>query len=50
MGNGFYLMMEEYMELADRYLPGRLEGLYIHGSAALGAYLPGKSNEGPFPD
>ncbi|WP_336990240.1 aminoglycoside adenylyltransferase domain-containing protein [Bacillus infantis] len=44
MGNGFYLMMEEYMELADRYLPGRLEGLYIHGSAALGAYLPGKSD------
>ncbi|TYS50165.1 DUF4111 domain-containing protein [Bacillus infantis] len=44
LGNGLYLMMEEYMELADRYLPGMLEGLYIHGSAALGAYLPGKSD------
>jgi hypothetical protein len=37
-------MMEEYMELADLYLPGGLEGLYIHGSAALGAFEPGKSD------
>jgi Domain of unknown function (DUF4111)/Nucleotidyltransferase domain len=42
--SGIYLIMAEYMELADRYLPGRLEGLYIHGSAALGAFEPGKSD------
>ncbi|GII97172.1 nucleotidyltransferase domain-containing protein [Sinosporangium siamense] len=33
-----------YLELADRYLPGVVEGLYLQGSIALGDYRQGKSD------
>jgi hypothetical protein len=33
-----------YLELADRHLPGLVEGLYLHGSIALGDYRPGVSD------
>jgi hypothetical protein len=46
-----------YLGLADRLLPGRVHGLYVVGSTALGAYLPGRSDidlvvvlDGPDPD
>jgi hypothetical protein len=42
--NGFDQIMKKYMELMDRYLPNMLEGLYIHGSAALGAFEQDKSD------
>jgi hypothetical protein len=33
-----------YLELADAALPGRVEGLYLVGSTALGDYTPGQSD------
>lgn len=33
-----------YLEAADRELPGLVEGLYVVGSAALGAWQPGASD------
>jgi Domain of unknown function (DUF4111)/Nucleotidyltransferase domain len=33
-----------YLELADAALPGRIEGLYLVGSTALGDYTPGQSD------
>ncbi|WP_440063596.1 nucleotidyltransferase domain-containing protein [Streptosporangium sp. OZ121] len=37
-------MCATYLELADRYAPGLVEGLYLQGSIALGDYRPGKSD------
>ncbi|GAB4212129.1 MAG: DUF4111 domain-containing protein [Roseiflexaceae bacterium] len=37
-------VLDEYIELVHTALPGLLEGLYLHGSLALGAYLPGRSD------
>lgn len=34
----------EYRNLLNEHLPGILEGLYIHGSIALGAYVEGSSD------
>ena len=36
--------VRRYLTMADRLLPGRLEGLYVVGSAALGAFRPGRSD------
>jgi hypothetical protein len=33
-----------YLRLADRLLPGRVVGLYVVGSAALGEHVPGRSD------
>lgn len=33
-----------YLQLADRYAPGLVEGLYLQGSVALGDYRPGVSD------
>lgn len=33
-----------YLRLADRLLPGRVAGLYVVGSTALGAYVDGRSD------
>jgi hypothetical protein len=33
-----------FLKLADRHLPGLVEGLYLHGSIALGDYRPGVSD------
>ncbi len=33
-----------YLRLADRLLPGRVTGLYVVGSVALGAYRPARSD------
>lgn len=33
-----------YLRLADRLLPGRITGFYLVGSAALGAFRPGRSD------
>lgn len=35
---------ESYLRLADRLLPGRVVGLYLVGSAALGSFRPGRSD------
>jgi hypothetical protein len=37
-------MTGRYLEAADRELPGFVEGLYVVGSAALGAWQPGASD------
>jgi hypothetical protein len=34
----------DYLALADRVLPGRVTALYLVGSAALGAFRPGRSD------
>lgn len=36
--------VDRYLAVADRLLPGRLCGLYLVGSTALGAYRPGRSD------
>jgi len=36
--------INKHVALVDRVLPGRLAGLYVVGSTALGAFLPGKSD------
>jgi hypothetical protein len=36
--------VDRYVRLADRLLPGRLEGFYVVGSAALGAFRPSRSD------
>src|SRR3954453_12471101 len=33
-----------YLDLADRYAPGLVQGLYLQGSIALGDYRPGISD------
>jgi Nucleotidyltransferase domain len=33
-----------YLQVADRLVPGRVVGLYVVGSAALGAFRPGRSD------
>ncbi|CAA9243563.1 MAG: hypothetical protein AVDCRST_MAG50-1780 [uncultured Acidimicrobiales bacterium] len=33
-----------YLQLADRLLPGQITGFYLVGSAALGAFRPGRSD------
>ncbi|HEU4326509.1 MAG TPA: aminoglycoside adenylyltransferase domain-containing protein [Roseiflexaceae bacterium] len=38
------LVLDDYVDLVGAALPGLLEGLYLHGSVALGAYLPGRSD------
>ncbi|WP_129839680.1 aminoglycoside adenylyltransferase domain-containing protein [Streptomyces sp. RFCAC02] len=35
---------ESYLRLADRAVPGLVEGLYIHGSPTYGDYCPGHSD------
>jgi hypothetical protein len=37
-------MTSRYLEAADRELPGFIVGLYVVGSAALGAWQPGASD------
>jgi hypothetical protein len=37
-------VVDRYLELADAALPGRIEGLYMVGSTALGDYSPGQSD------
>jgi predicted nucleotidyltransferase len=37
-------VVARYLELADRDLPGRVEGLYLVGSIALGDYRAGQSD------
>jgi aminoglycoside adenylyltransferase-like protein/nucleotidyltransferase-like protein len=37
-------IVEHYLRVVDRLLPGRLEGFYIVGSTALDAYRPGRSD------
>jgi predicted nucleotidyltransferase len=36
--------MSAYARLVDDQLPGRIRGLYLHGSLALGDYRPGRSD------
>ncbi|WP_347550187.1 hypothetical protein ABFG93_01325 [Pseudalkalibacillus hwajinpoensis] len=36
--------MEDYLFMFNEHLPNKLEGLYIHGSIALQAYVPGSSD------
>jgi hypothetical protein len=37
-------IFEEYINLFNEYLPGTMEGLYIHGSIALNAYVEDSSD------
>ena len=37
-------IVEHYLQLADRHLPGRVSGFYVVGSTALGGYRPGRSD------
>jgi hypothetical protein len=37
-------IVDHYLRVADRLLPGRIERFYIVGSTALGAYRPGRSD------
>jgi hypothetical protein len=37
-------VVEQYLQLADQALPGRIEGLYLTGSIALGDYKPDQSD------
>ena len=37
-------MTQAYLEVVDRVLPGFVRGLYLVGSAALGAWQPGRSD------
>lgn len=37
-------LVNRYLELVDAALPGRIEGLYLVGSTALGDYMPGRSD------
>ena len=37
-------IVDDYLRVADRLLPGRIEGFYIVGSTALRAYRPGRSD------
>ncbi|UTE75664.1 aminoglycoside adenylyltransferase domain-containing protein [Rossellomorea sp. KS-H15a] len=37
-------VLEEYMRLLNTYLPETLEGLYLHGSVALGAFVSDSSD------
>jgi hypothetical protein len=37
-------MCTRFLELADRRVPGLVDGLYLHGSVALGDYRPGVSD------
>lgn len=37
-------VLDDYIGLAGAALPGLLEGVYLHGSLALGAYTPGLSD------
>lgn len=37
-------VVDRYQSLVDRLLPGRIVGLYVVGSLALGAYRPGRSD------
>lgn len=37
-------VVDRYLELVDRALPGRIQGLYLVGSIALGDYHPGSSD------
>lgn len=37
-------LIDHYLRVADRLLPGRIEGFYVVGSTALGAYRPGRSD------
>jgi hypothetical protein len=39
-----HAILERYLQLADAALPGRIEGLYLVGSVALGDFQPGKSD------
>jgi hypothetical protein len=36
--------VDHYLGVADRLLPGRIEGFYVVGSTSLGAYRPGHSD------
>lgn len=37
-------LLDDYLRLMNDALPGLLEGLYLHGSIALGAYIHGQSD------
>ena len=37
------MVMSAYLRLADEWLPGRIEGLYLVGSVALDDFQPGQS-------
>lgn len=37
-------VLADYMNVLNEHLPGVLEGLYVHGSIALGAYVDGTSD------
>ena len=43
-GAGAAPLAARYLGLADRLLPGRIEGFYVVGSAALGAFDPDRSD------
>lgn len=37
-------LLNEYIDLVNEYMPNQLEGLYLHGSLALNAFVEGSSD------
>ncbi len=40
----YEVLARQYLSVADAWLPGRIAGFYVVGSAALGAFRPGRSD------